>query len=74
MAAFKKSLKLVVEEMTRHLAEFDAAASDCLETNRGVFASLFSAEQLREFEQQVEGYAFGEALAQLERAGRVSQG
>ena len=64
-------LKLVVEQMTRHLAEFDAAASDCLEANRGVFASLFSAEEFGKFEQQVQGYAFGEALAQLERAARA---
>jgi len=64
-------LKLVVEQMTRHLAEFDAAASDCLEANRGVFASLFSAEEFGKFEQQVQGYAFGEALAQLERAARL---
>jgi HPt (histidine-containing phosphotransfer) domain-containing protein len=59
--------KLVVEQMTRHLIEFDAAASDCLEANRGVFASLFSAEEFGKFEQQVHGYAFGEALARLEQ-------
>jgi two-component system sensor histidine kinase/response regulator len=64
-------LKLVVEQMTRYLAEFDAAASDCLEANRGVFASLFSAEEFGKFEQQVRGYAFGEALAQLEQAARA---
>ena len=64
-------LKLVVEQMTRHLAELDAAASDCLEANRGVFASLFSAEEFGKFEQQVQGYAFGEALAQLEQAARA---
>ena len=64
-------LKLVVEQMTRHLAEFDAAASDCLEANRGVFASLFSAEEFGKFEQRVQGYAFGEALAQLEQAARA---
>jgi two-component system, sensor histidine kinase and response regulator len=64
-------LKMVVEQMTRHLAEFDAAASDCLEANRGVFASLFSAEEFGKFEQQVQGYAFGEALAQLEQAARA---
>src|SRR5436189_3051564 len=64
-------LKLVVEQMTRHLAEFDAAASDCLEANRCVFASLFSAEEFGKFEQQVQGYAFGAALAQLKRAARL---
>jgi len=61
-------LKLVVEQMTRYLAEFDAAASDCLEANRGVFASLFSAEEFGKFEQQVQGYAFSAALVQLEQA------
>jgi HPt (histidine-containing phosphotransfer) domain-containing protein len=64
-------LKMVVEQMTRHLAEFDAAASDCLKANRGVFASLFSAEEFGKFEQQVQGYAFGEALAQLEQVARA---
>ncbi len=67
-------LKLVVEQMTRHLAEFDAAACDCLEANRGVFASLFSAEEFGKFEQQVHGYAFGEALAQLEQAAQAPRG
>jgi two-component system sensor histidine kinase/response regulator len=67
-------LQLVVEQMTRHLAEFDAAACDCLEANRGLFASLFSAEEFGKFEQQVQGYAFGEALAQLEQAARASHG
>jgi HPt (histidine-containing phosphotransfer) domain-containing protein len=65
-------LKLVVEQMTRHLAEFDAAASDCLEANRGIFASLFSIEEFGRFEQQVQSYAFGEALAQLEQAAGAS--
>jgi two-component system sensor histidine kinase/response regulator len=67
-------LKLVVEQMTRYLAEFDAAASDCLEANRGVFASLFSAEEFGKFEQWVQRYAFGEALAQLEQAARAPRG
>jgi two-component system sensor histidine kinase/response regulator len=67
-------LKLVLEQMTRHLAEFDAAACDCLEANRGVFASFFSAEEFGKFEQQVQGYAFGEALAQLEQAARTPYG
>jgi two-component system, sensor histidine kinase and response regulator len=67
-------LQLVVEQMTRHLAEFDAAACDCLEANRGMFASLFSAEAFGKFEQQVQGYAFGDALAQLEQAARASHG
>ena len=67
-------LQVVVQQMTRHLVEFDAAACDCLEANRGVFASLFSAEEFGKFEQEVQGYAFGEALAQLEQATRASHG
>ncbi len=61
-------LKLVVAQMTRHLGNFDAAAADCLEANRGLFASLFSAEEFGKFEQQVQDYAFGEAQAQLDHA------
>ena len=64
----RAQMKLVVEQMTSYLAELDAAASDCLEANRGVFASLFSTEELARFEQQIQGYAFGEALTQLEQA------
>jgi two-component system sensor histidine kinase/response regulator len=67
-------LQLVVEQMTRHLAEFDAAACDCLEANRGMFASLFSAQEFGKFEQQIRGYAFGEALALLEQSARASHG
>ena len=61
-------VKPVVEHMTSLLAEFDAEAGDYLEAHRGMFASIFSAEQFAEFEQQVQGYAFGEALALLESA------
>lgn len=63
-------LKLVVAQMTKHLAEFDAAASDCLEANRDLFASLFSAEEFGTFEQQVQGYAFGEANPRLQQAAK----
>jgi hypothetical protein len=64
-------LKMVVEQMTRHLAGFDVAACDCLEANRGLFASCFSAEEFGKFEERVQGYAFAEALAQLEDAART---
>jgi HPt (histidine-containing phosphotransfer) domain-containing protein len=64
-------LKLMVEQMTEHLGEFDVAALDCLEANRDVFASLFSAEEFATFEQHVHGYAFSEALSQLKRAAQV---
>src|SRR5256886_2492339 len=74
MAVDPAPLKLVLEQMTRHLIEFDAAACDCLEANRGVFASLLSGEEFGKFEQHVQGYAFGEALAQLEQAARTPYG
>ncbi len=61
-------LKPLVAQMDKHLANFDSAASDCLEANRDVFASLFSPEEFVKFEQQVQGYAFGEAQAQLAQA------
>jgi two-component system sensor histidine kinase/response regulator len=64
-------LKAVVEQMTTHLVECDAASSDCLEANRGVLASLFSAEEFLEFERRVQGYAFAEAQATLEEALRT---
>jgi HPt (histidine-containing phosphotransfer) domain-containing protein len=71
IAVDPEALKQVVAQMSKHLAEFDAAASDCLEANRSVFASLFCAEDFVRFEQQVQDYAFGEAQAQLEQATRT---
>jgi hypothetical protein len=63
----------VLEQMSRHLAEFDATAADCLEANRGLFALLFPADEFGTFEQRVQGYAFGEARAQLlEAAGNLA--
>ncbi|PYK11721.1 MAG: hybrid sensor histidine kinase/response regulator, partial [Verrucomicrobia bacterium] len=38
-------MKSVIEQMTSYLGEFDAAACDWLEANRGVFAALFSTEE-----------------------------
>jgi two-component system sensor histidine kinase/response regulator len=64
-------LKTVVEQVLKQLSEFDAAAADGLEANRVLLASLFSAEEFRRFEQQLQGYAFGEAQALLERAARA---
>ena len=63
-------LRPIVEQMTRHLADFDAAAADCLAANRAALASLFSAEEFGKFEQQVQSYAFGDAQALLEQAAR----
>jgi len=68
VAVDPEQVKLVVEQMTRLLVEFDAEAGEYLEANRGTLASLFSAEQFAELEQHVQGYAFGEAQALLEEA------
>jgi len=68
-----EAAKQAIARMTKHLSDFDAAASDCLDAHRGVFAALFPADELALFEQRVTGYAFSEASAQLERASR-SQG
>jgi hypothetical protein len=64
-------LQRVVAQMTRHLAEYDAAATDCLAANRGVFAALFSAEEFGQFEQQVQGYAFADAAPRLQQAAKA---
>ncbi|MEO8426138.1 MAG: response regulator [Verrucomicrobiota bacterium] len=66
-------LKPVVAQMLKQLSEFDAAATDSLEANRALFASLFSAAEFEQFEQHLQNYAFGEAQALLEAArGRIS--
>jgi HPt (histidine-containing phosphotransfer) domain-containing protein len=67
-AADPAQLRLVVEQMSRHLAEFDAGAADCLEANRGLFAALFPPEEFGKFERRVQDYVFGEASAQLREA------
>ena len=65
-----QKLKPVVAERLKQLGEFDAAANDFLEANRQLLRPLFSADAFARFEQQVQGYAFGEAQAQLEQAAR----
>ena len=64
-------LKPVVEQMAKHLAEFDAAAADYLTAHRDLFASLFAAEEFSAFEHEVQNYGFGEAQAQLEKAAQT---
>ncbi|MBE7498904.1 MAG: response regulator [Verrucomicrobiales bacterium] len=61
-------VKQVVEEMQGHLNQFDPTAGECLEANREVFAALLPGEALAAFEQQVNSFAFGDALARLEQA------
>ena len=60
--------KPIVKEMIGHLNNFDPAAGECLEANRAVFQSLLPAESFARFEQHVSGFAFADALAQLQPA------
>ena len=64
-------LKPVVEQMLKQLSEFDAAATDGLEANRALIASLFSADGFAQFEQHLQGYAFAEAQTLLAAAVRA---
>jgi two-component system, sensor histidine kinase and response regulator len=58
--------KRVLLEMIAHLNNFDPEASECFETHRDVFRSLLTEEKFAVFKQQVVGFAFAEALAQLQ--------
>jgi len=69
-AADRETLKRVVAELLQQLGAFDAAATDCLDANRELLRSLFPAAEFARFEQQVQGYAFSEAQAQLELAAK----
>jgi PAS domain S-box-containing protein len=60
-------LKEIVAQMLKQLSEFDAAAADSLEEHRGLLGPLFSGDEFAGFEQQVQGYAFADAEAQLEK-------
>ncbi len=61
-------VKALVAQTLKQLSEFDAAANDVFETNRGVFASVLSAEQLAQFEEHLKNYAFAEAHSLLSTA------
>jgi two-component system sensor histidine kinase/response regulator len=50
------------------LSDADPAAADFIDANRAVLSSLFDATSWAEFESLVQGYAFAEAQARLERA------
>jgi erythromycin esterase-like protein len=60
--------KKVVQEMITHLNNFDPAAGECLEANLDVFQTLLLGEKFVSFEQQVAGFSFADALAQLQQA------
>jgi signal transduction histidine kinase/DNA-binding response OmpR family regulator/HPt (histidine-containing phosphotransfer) domain-containing protein/HAMP domain-containing protein len=57
------------------LSDFDPAASECLAANDAALRSLFDADAWPRFAALIHGYAFDEALAQLELArGNVAEG
>jgi PAS domain S-box-containing protein len=58
-------LKAVARELTRYLADFDSAASDCLQANRALVAALFEPAEFAAFERRIEAYDFEGATAQL---------
>jgi len=61
-------LKTLVTQMRKQLSEFDPGAADILESNRDVFRSLLGGEDFTAFEGHIQGYAFSDAQALLERA------
>ena len=66
-----EALKTLVTQMRTQLGEFDPAAADVLDGHREAFRFLLPGSDFTEFEQHVQGYAFAEALALLERAATV---
>jgi HPt (histidine-containing phosphotransfer) domain-containing protein len=62
--------KRSVEEMISHLNNLDPIAAECLEANRDVFRALLPGDSYARFEQSVKGFAFAEALAQLQPAAK----
>jgi len=63
-----EALKPLVDQMRKQLSEFDPGAADVLDANRDLFRSLLRGDDFAQFEQHVQGYAFGDAQALLERA------
>jgi signal transduction histidine kinase/CheY-like chemotaxis protein/CHASE3 domain sensor protein len=63
-----ETLRTQVAEMGKRLSEFDPGAADVLEAHRELFRALLGDDGVAEFEKHVQGYAFGEAQALLDRA------
>jgi signal transduction histidine kinase/DNA-binding response OmpR family regulator/HPt (histidine-containing phosphotransfer) domain-containing protein/HAMP domain-containing protein len=58
--------KRSVVEMMAYLTNLDPTAAECLEANREVFRVLLPGDSYTRFEKSVHGFAFTEALAQLQ--------
>jgi len=63
-----QALKVIVAQMRKQLGEFDPGAADLLDGNREAFRFLLRGDDLAKFEEHVQGYAFADARALLERA------
>jgi CheY-like chemotaxis protein len=63
-----EALRSLVTQMRKQLGEFDPSAADVLEGNRALFHALLPDGDFATFEQHIQGYAFGEAQALLDRA------
>lgn len=57
-------------QLRKLLSEFDAGASDYLETQQAALRPLFSAEAWLEFEKLIQNYSFADAQSQLEEASK----
>lgn len=58
--------RLVLQEMTAYLNNFDPAAGECLEANNDVFRALLP-DQFDTFERQIGNFAFADALATIQQ-------
>jgi hypothetical protein len=58
--------KRSVEEMMSHLNNLDPTAAECLEADRDVFRALLPGGSYTRFEQSVNGFAYADALTQLQ--------
>jgi two-component system, sensor histidine kinase and response regulator len=56
------------EQLAKLLSEFDPGAADFIEANQAALRPLFAGESWQQFEQNVQGYSFADAQAQLEEA------
>ena len=63
-----EALKVAVAEMRKQLNDFDPGAADLLEGHRDLFRVLLGGDDFTAFEGHIQGFAFAEAQALLERA------
>ncbi len=68
-AADPEQVKVAVEQLSRYLAESDAAAIDYFESAAPHLRTLFSAPEFEHFASLIENFAFSEAYEQLMAAG-----